>query len=247
MKKITVIVLMLFTVLSYAQLGVNGNIIEINKEMVGLGNIDNTSDNNKPVSVATLAALNLKTDIASPAFTGTVTIPTLIASGNTYPNTDGENGQVLATDGYGTLSWSTPATSSTPTYDLNTFYAELGGFVIEVRDGGKHGLVVAMQDQGLSKWYPIDNLLNDVTKHDTNGTKFMDWRLPTIRELELIYLAKANISPMWGGNDYWSSTQRDYANAYFVNMANGFGTSSNSPGANHNTNNSKAVRAVRAF
>ena len=39
---------MLFTVLSYAQLGVNGNIIEINKEMVGLGNIDNTSDNNKP-------------------------------------------------------------------------------------------------------------------------------------------------------------------------------------------------------
>ena len=81
-------------------------------------------------------------------------------------------------------------------YNLYTFYAELGGFVIEVRDGGKHGLVVAMQDQGVSIWFPIDNILNDATKHDPFGAKFMDWRLPTIRELELIYLAKANISPM---------------------------------------------------
>jgi hypothetical protein len=139
------------------------------------------------------------------------------------------------------------SSSSVTTYTVNTFYAELGGFVIEVRDGGKHGLVVAMQDQDVSTWYPIDNLLNDAGKHDADGATFMDWRLPTIRELELIYLAKANISPMWGGNDYWSSTRPDSANAYFVNMANGFGTSLNSPGANHTTSNTKAVRAVRTF
>jgi hypothetical protein len=89
------------------------------------------------------------------------------------------------------------SSSSVTTYTVNTFYAELGGFVIEVRDGGKHGLVVAMQDQDVSTWFPIDNLLNDATKHDADGAKFMDWRLPTIRELELIYIAKANISPMW--------------------------------------------------
>lgn len=139
------------------------------------------------------------------------------------------------------------SSSSVTTYTVNTFYAELGGFVIEVRDGGKHGLVVAMQDQDVSTWYPIDNILNDATKHDADGVKFIDWRLPTIRELELIYLAKSHISPMWNGNDYWSSTRPNNASAYFVNMANGFGTSSYSPGANHSTNSSKAVRAVRTF
>lgn len=39
---------------------------------VGLGNVDNTTDVNKPVSTATQTALNLKANIASPTFTGTV-------------------------------------------------------------------------------------------------------------------------------------------------------------------------------
>ena len=43
---------------------------------VGLGNVDNTSDANKPVSTATQTALNLKAPLASPSFTGTVTLPT---------------------------------------------------------------------------------------------------------------------------------------------------------------------------
>ena len=40
--------------------------------MVGLSNVDNTSDANKPVSTATQTALNLKANLASPSFTGTV-------------------------------------------------------------------------------------------------------------------------------------------------------------------------------
>lgn len=44
----------------------------LNKSKVGLGNIDNTSDVNKPISSATQSALNLKANIASPTFTGTV-------------------------------------------------------------------------------------------------------------------------------------------------------------------------------
>jgi hypothetical protein len=39
---------------------------------VGLANVDNTSDANKPVSTATQTALNLKANLASPTFTGTV-------------------------------------------------------------------------------------------------------------------------------------------------------------------------------
>src|SRR5689334_11453658 len=40
---------------------------------VGLGNVDNVSDANKPVSTAQQAALDAKAPLASPAFTGTPT------------------------------------------------------------------------------------------------------------------------------------------------------------------------------
>ena len=42
---------------------------------VGLGNVDNTSDANKPISTATQNALDLKAPLDSPTFTGTVTLP----------------------------------------------------------------------------------------------------------------------------------------------------------------------------
>lgn len=45
----------------------------VTKTHVGLGNVDNTSDVNKPVSTAQQTALNLKAPLASPAFTGTPT------------------------------------------------------------------------------------------------------------------------------------------------------------------------------
>jgi hypothetical protein len=44
----------------------------INPTKVGLGNVNNTSDANKPISTATQAALNLKANLDSPTFTGTV-------------------------------------------------------------------------------------------------------------------------------------------------------------------------------
>ena len=40
--------------------------------MIGLANVDNTSDASKPVSSATQTALDLKANLASPTFTGTV-------------------------------------------------------------------------------------------------------------------------------------------------------------------------------
>jgi hypothetical protein len=59
-----------------------GTVAGITKSMVGLGNVDNTSDANKPVSTATQTALDAKlasataastyAPIASPTFTGTV-------------------------------------------------------------------------------------------------------------------------------------------------------------------------------
>lgn len=53
------------------------------KADVGLGNVDNTSDANKPVSTATQTALNLKANLASPALTGVPTAPTAAVGTNT--------------------------------------------------------------------------------------------------------------------------------------------------------------------
>jgi hypothetical protein len=49
-----------------------GTVSGVTKSMVGLGNVDNTSDANKPVSDATQTLLNLKASLESPTFTGTV-------------------------------------------------------------------------------------------------------------------------------------------------------------------------------
>jgi len=52
-----------------------GTVSGISKSMVGLGNVDNTSDANKPVSSATQTALNAKANLSGGnAFTGAQTI-----------------------------------------------------------------------------------------------------------------------------------------------------------------------------
>jgi hypothetical protein len=48
----------------------------LNKAAVGLSNVDNTSDANKPVSTATQTALDLKAPIAGPVLTGIPAAPT---------------------------------------------------------------------------------------------------------------------------------------------------------------------------
>jgi hypothetical protein len=49
-----------------------GTVAGITKAMVGLQNVDNTSDASKPVSTATQTALDLKANLNAPTFTGTV-------------------------------------------------------------------------------------------------------------------------------------------------------------------------------
>ena len=77
--------------------------LTLSKGKVGLGNVDNTTDANKPVSTATQTALDLKAPIASPTFTGTVTLGAV----GSVSITGGSNGQVLTTNGLGVLSWGT--------------------------------------------------------------------------------------------------------------------------------------------
>ena len=58
------------------------------KADVGLANVDNTSDADKPVSTAAQTELNLKAPLASPTFTGTVTTP-LSTAGYVKTNASG--------------------------------------------------------------------------------------------------------------------------------------------------------------
>ena len=60
-----------------------GTVSGISKSMVGLENVDNTSDLSKPISTATQTALDLKAPFASPNLTGIPTAPTATAGTNT--------------------------------------------------------------------------------------------------------------------------------------------------------------------
>ena len=102
-----------------------------------------------------------------------------------------------------------------PTYQLNTFYSKLGGYVIDINSDGTHGLVVAMQDQGFGNWYDATNKINDPDNHDSDGGKFRDWRLPSKRELILIYQVYLNSNPLdLLSTTYWSSTEFNYLKAW---------------------------------
>jgi hypothetical protein len=57
---------------TYADGAVSSAVTALTKSSVGLENVDNTSDANKPVSTATQTALDLKAPLANPTFTGTV-------------------------------------------------------------------------------------------------------------------------------------------------------------------------------
>ena len=162
---------------------------------------------------------------------------TSAATGLMIYQTDGTEGFYY----YNGSSWVEVGTNEN-TYSVNTFYAELGGYVIEIRNGGKNGLVVAMQDQGTSNWYEANNLISNSSNHDTNGAKFMDWRLPTKRELNLMYgVYSGGNAANFSNTIYWSSTERGNDDAWGQNFGNNGSEYSNSEGY------STRVRAVRAF
>jgi uncharacterized protein (TIGR02145 family) len=67
-----------------------GTVSGIDKAMVGLGDVNNTTDLNKPVSTLTQTALALKAPLANPTFTGTVggIDKTMVGLGNVDNTTD---------------------------------------------------------------------------------------------------------------------------------------------------------------
>jgi hypothetical protein len=96
---------------------------------------------------------------------------------------------------------------SQKTYEVDKYYAELGGYVIKLFNAdGTDGLVVAMQDQGAANWCEASRLVN--SNHAPAGAKFSDWRMPSIDELKIMYDVYKNRGngAKLNGNSYWSSS-----------------------------------------
>ena len=76
-----------------------------------------------------------------------------------------------------------------------------------------------------------------------DGAKFKDWRLPTKRELNLMYVVYTNGNgASLNANSYWSSTEYDYIDAWqqqFFYIG--------SQGIHRKSSEATSVRAVRAF
>jgi hypothetical protein len=93
-----------------------GTVAGITKSMVGLGNVDNTTDAAKPISTATQTALDLKANLASPTLTGTPLSTTAAADTNTTQ---------IATTAYvvGQASSATPVVNGTAAVGTSLKYA----------------------------------------------------------------------------------------------------------------------------
>jgi hypothetical protein len=146
----------------------------------------------------------------------------------------GTNGNILTSNG---ITWISAAPSTTHT--IGESYG--GGKVFYVTTDGLHGLIAETQDQSSScTWYKAQDVISNPNNHSTEGKKFTDWRLPTQYELNLMYNARSTIGG-FAGSFYWSSTEHDYAYAWYQNWIHDGGQY----GAGKNY--TYYVRAIRAF
>jgi hypothetical protein len=136
-----------------------GTVSGIDKSMVGLSNVDNTSDANKPVSTATQTALDLRAPKSNPVFIGTVTSTNdVVINGNLTVN--GTNFAASATsitieDNMLQLAHENPAN----TVDL--------GVVVSYNDGtAKHSGII--RDASANRW----RFFKDVTTEPTTTIDF---------------------------------------------------------------------------
>ena len=74
------------------------------KTSIGLGNVDNTSDVNKPISSAQQMAINLKANIADPIFTGHVTVPAPTVGTDAVTKAYVDNAVTASTVTFGSLT-----------------------------------------------------------------------------------------------------------------------------------------------
>ena len=132
---------------------------------VGLGNVDNTSDASKPVSTATQTALDLKANLNSPTFTGTVTLPD-----NTVALGTKTTGDYVATITGGTGVTSTAATSGEGT----THSLSIGQAVATTDNVTFAGVTADLIKIGVTAAGEIDTTSGNLTIDSAGGTVTVD-------------------------------------------------------------------------
>jgi len=132
---------------------------------VGLGNVDNTSDANKPVSTAGQTALDLKAPLASPTFTGTVVLPD-----NTVALGTKTTGDYVATITGGTGVSSTAATTGEGT----THSLSIGQAVATTDNVTFAGVTADAIKVGVTAANEIDTTSGGLTIDSAGGTVTVD-------------------------------------------------------------------------
>lgn len=132
---------------------------------VGLGNVDNTADTAKPVSTAQQTALNLKADLASPTFTGTVVLPD-----NTVALGTKTTGDYVATITAGTGVSSTAATTGEGT----THSLSIGQAVGTADNVTFAGVTADAITIGVTAAGEIDTTSGNLTIDSAGGTVTVD-------------------------------------------------------------------------
>ena len=95
-----------------------------------------------------------------------------------------------------------------------------GGIVFYITLDSLHGLIAETQYQGESNWYNAQDLINKATNHSIEGKNFTDWRLPTKKELDLMYKNKYLFG--FASDNYWSSTEDVNNVAWVISFAIGY-------------------------
>ena len=132
---------------------------------VGLGNVDNTSDASKPVSTATQTALDLKANLNSPTFTGTVTLPD-----NTVALGTKTTGDYVAT-----ITGGTGVTSSAATSGEGTTHSLSIGQAVGTTDNVTFaGVTADLIKVGVTAAGEIDTVSGDLTIDSAGGTVTVD-------------------------------------------------------------------------
>ena len=107
------------------------------KAQVGLGNVDNTADSAKPVSTTQQTALNLKANLASPTFTGTVSGITAAMVGLDQVNNTADSAKPVSTPQAAALSLK--ANLASP-----TFTGTVGGLTTRIQSSSNSSVTAVV-------------------------------------------------------------------------------------------------------
>jgi len=121
----------------------------------------------------------------------------------------GQANKVWKTDASGNPAWRDDATGGGATCNYTIGLNNVvGGYIVYVTPNGCHGLVAATQDQSSGAYWGVawDQCYNPAN-HNSAGVEFMDWRVPTMYEINLMYTHRSNIGG-FANAAYWTYSER---------------------------------------